>query len=107
VRRKEVTVNKNQSDRSSGSAKEMGGTIKKNIGKAIGNERMEAEGEAKELRGQAQQETAKTKERGKGAVEETMGAVKNRVGEVIDDDEMAAEGKAKELTGKARQTGNR
>ena len=97
----------NASNRGEGAATELGGVIKKNVGKVIGNEQMEAEGKAKELQGQAQQEAAKAAERGKGKVEEVVGAVKNRVGQVIDNEQMAAEGKAKELQGEARQKENK
>ena len=64
-------------------------------------------GRAKELRGEARQETAKAGERSKGALEELGGAIKNRVGHIIDDEEMAAEGKAKELRGEKRQEENK
>ena len=96
----------NQSKRGEGAAEEIGGKIKKNIGKVIGNEQMEAEGLVKEKKGEAKQEAAKSAERTKGKVEEIVGAVKNRVGAVIDDEEMQAEGKAKELKGEARQKAN-
>ena len=94
-------------NRSEGVAEEIGGKIKKNVGKLIGNEQMEAEGKAKELQGEARQEAAKAAERGKGKVEEVAGAIKNRVGAVIDNEQMQAEGKAKELQGEARQKVNR
>ena len=97
----------NASNRGEGAAEEFGGKLKKNIGKLIGNEQMEAEGKAKELKGQAEQETAKAAERTKGAVEEVAGAVKNRIGKVLDNEQMAAEGKAKELKGEARQAANK
>ena len=96
----------NESKRSEGAAEELGGKIKKGIGKVIGNEQMEAEGIVKEKKGEAKQEAAKSAERTKGKVEEIVGAVKNRVGAVIDDEEMQAEGKAKELKGEARQKAN-
>lgn len=97
----------NASKRAEGGAEELGGKIKAGVGRAIGNEQMEAEGEAKALKGEARQEAAKTAERGKGAVEETVGAVKNRVGAVIDNEQMQVEGRAKELKGQARQETNR
>jgi uncharacterized protein YjbJ (UPF0337 family) len=97
----------NRSNRSEGAAEELGGKIKKGIGKLIGNQRMEAEGEAKAAKGAARQEAAKSAERTKGKVEETVGAVKNRIGAVIDNQQMQAEGKAKELKGQARQKLNR
>ena len=97
----------NASKRSEGAAEQLGGKIKRSIGKLIGNERMEAEGRAKELEGIAKQEAAKAAERGKGKVEEVAGAVKNRVGAVVDNEQMQVEGKAKELKGEARQKANR
>jgi uncharacterized protein YjbJ (UPF0337 family) len=96
----------NASKRGEGAAEELGGKIKKGVGKVIGNEQMEAEGIVKEKKGEAKQEAAKASERTKGKVEEIVGAVKNRVGAVIDSEEMQSEGKAKELEGEARQKAN-
>jgi len=97
----------NASSRAKGAVEELGGKIKGTVGKVIGNEQMEAEGKAKELKGQARQEVAKAGERATGAIEEVVGAVKNRVGAVIDNGQMQAEGKAKELKGRARQAANK
>ncbi len=96
----------NASKRGEGLAEEVGGKIKGVVGKVIGNEQMQAEGKAKELKGQAEQEAAKASERIKGKVEEVAGAIKNRVGAVIDNEQMQVEGKAKELKGEARQKAN-
>ncbi len=63
----------NASNRGEGAAEELGGKIKKAVGKVIGNEQMEAEGKAKELKGEARQESAKAGERVKGKVEERPG----------------------------------
>jgi len=97
----------NQVERSQGKAEQLGGKLKKGIGRVLGNERMQAEGLAKELKGKAREETAKSSERAKGKVEEVTGAVKNRVGHVIGNERMAAAGKAKELKGEARQKANK
>ncbi len=97
----------NQANRGEGVAEQIGGKIKAGIGKVTGDERMEAEGRAKEAKGVAREESAKAGERTKGAVQEAVGAVKNRVGAVIDDEKMQAEGKAKELEGEHRQKANR
>ena len=97
----------NASKRGEGAAEELGGKIKKNFGKLVGSEQMEAEGKVKELKGEAKQEAAKAAERTKGKVEEVTGAVKNRVGAVLGAEKMQAEGKAKELKGEARQRANR
>ncbi len=95
------------SKRGEGTAEKLGGKIQRSIGKLIGNERMEAEGRAKELKGTAKVESAKAAERAKGQVQEVAGAAKNRVGAVIDNERMQAEGKAKEIEGEARQKANR
>ena len=97
----------NASTRNEGKGEEIGGKIKAGIGSLIGNEQMEAEGRAHELKGKAKQEAAKGAERTKGKVQEAVGAVKNRVGAVLDDEQMEAEGRAKELEGEARQERNR
>jgi uncharacterized protein YjbJ (UPF0337 family) len=97
----------NESDKSEGTAEKIGGTIKKGFGKLVGDEVMEAEGRAKELKGEARRESAKASERTKGKLEEVGGAIKNRVGRLIDDDEMAEEGKETELKGEDRQQSNR
>jgi uncharacterized protein YjbJ (UPF0337 family) len=48
-------MNSNESKKMEGAAEELGGKVKRLAGKAIGNERIEAEGEAKELKGQSRQ----------------------------------------------------
>jgi uncharacterized protein YjbJ (UPF0337 family) len=97
----------NESDKGEGTAEKIGGKIKQGVGKLIGDEQMEAEGRAKELRGEARQEEAKAEERAKGSLEELGGAIKNRVGHLIDNEQMAAEGKATELKGEERQRKNK
>jgi uncharacterized protein YjbJ (UPF0337 family) len=92
--------------RGEGVAEQVGGKIKQGIGKVLGNEQMQAEGKAKELKGEAREESAKAAERTKGKIQETVGAIKNRVGAVIDNEQMQAEGKVKELEGEARQKAN-
>jgi len=96
----------NESKRAEGAAEEIGGKIKKGLGKLIGNDQMQAEGIVKEKKGEAKQEAAKASERTKGKVEQAVGAVKNRVGAVIDNEQMEAEGRAKELEGEARVKAN-
>ena len=97
----------NASKRGEGAAEKFGGKVKGAVGKAIGNERLEAEGKAQELSGAAKEETAKAGERAKGKTEEVVGAVKNRVGAAVGNERLRAEGKAKELKGEARQTANK
>ena len=45
----------NEQKRAEGDAEELGGKLKKGIGKIIGNEQMEAEGKATEIKGEARQ----------------------------------------------------
>lgn len=97
----------NTSKRVEGAVEEIGGKIKGSLGKLTGNERMEAEGRATELKGQAKQEAAKAAERTKGKFEEVVGGAKSVVGDVVDNDELEAEGDAQRLQGKARQEANR
>lgn len=96
-----------QGNRMEGVAEQIGGKIKQGIGKVLGNEQMQAEGKAKEMKGEAREESAKASERAKGAVEEVTGGIKKNVGAVIGQEQMQAEGKARELEGEARQKANR
>lgn len=48
-------------DKVSGYANEAAGNIKKNVGKAVGSEKMEIEGAVQELKGEAQVEVGKAK----------------------------------------------
>ncbi|MBX3186298.1 MAG: CsbD family protein [Labilithrix sp.] len=95
-----------QGNRVTGKAEEIGGGIKKKIGETLGNERMEAEGLAKQKEGEARQEAAKASERAKGKAEEAKGAAKKAVGGLIGDEQMEAEGTATDLKGEARQKAN-
>lgn len=97
----------NAGKRIEGAVQELGGKLKNAAGKLIGNEQMQAEGKATELKGEGKQAAAKAAERVKGKGQEIAGAVKGRVGAMLDDEQMEAEGKAKELEGKARGDANR
>lgn len=97
----------NTKERVQGAAQELGGNIKKNVGNAIGNRSMEADGKRQEVEGQARQETAKAAERARGAGQEAKGSVKKTVGQLIGNEQMEAEGEADKLTGEARQKANR
>lgn len=99
-------MSSNTQKRTEGAVEQVAGKIKGGVGRVIGNEQMEAEGRAKELKGQAKKEGAKAAERTKGKVEEIAGAAKGTIGDVIDNEQMEAEGRAKELQGQARQKAN-
>ena len=97
----------NMKKRAQGLVEEAGGKLKRAAGKAIGNQQMQAEGAATELKGTARQEGAKTAERVKGTLEEVTGAAKKHLGSAIDNQQMEAEGKARELKGQGRQAANK
>jgi uncharacterized protein YjbJ (UPF0337 family) len=50
-------MSNNTTKRAQGAAEELGGKIKGAVGAAIGNEQMEVEGRATELKGQARERT--------------------------------------------------
>jgi len=93
-------------NRIEGKAEQVGGALKKNIGKLLGNEQMEAEGTATELKGKAREEAAKGVERVKGKVQEVAGKVERGVGKLVGDHDTAAEGAAREVEGRAHQKVN-
>lgn len=81
-------MSNNTTNRVAGAAKEIGGKIEKNVGKALGDRDLESKGAANEIAGNVEKNVAKAAEVVKGA------------GERI-------KGKASELVGKARQAINR
>jgi uncharacterized protein YjbJ (UPF0337 family) len=93
--------------RAKGVAEEMGGKIKKAAGKVLDNERLEAEGRAQELKGEARQEAAKGVERAKGSVEQAAGAVKAGIGRAVGNPSLEADGEGDRLKGAARKDFNR
>jgi uncharacterized protein YjbJ (UPF0337 family) len=93
--------------RAKGIAEEVGGKLKKAAGKVLDNKRLEAEGRAQELKGEARQEAAKGVARAQGAVEQASGAVKRGVGAAIGSERLEAEGEVDRLKGEARRDFNR
>lgn len=90
-----------------GKVTELAGKAKASVGKAIGNEQMEAEGTARALRGKATQELIKATERIKGTVERVAGSAKQRVGAAIKNQQLQVEGKLSALKGSARSRINK
>ena len=81
-----------------GRSTEAKGTLKKGAGKLLGNEQMEAEGQADQVRGKAARETA-------GAANQAAGAVQSAVGGAVGDEEMRAKGQARRAKGKTQSAG--
>ena len=100
-------IKRPMAERAEGKMEEIGGTVEKNVGRLVGNERVELKGRAKELEGQTRQETVKAGERARGVAEELAGTVEKNVGRLVGNERVEVEGKVKELKGQARQKTNR
>ena len=94
-------------DKAQGTWEELKGSVKRNVGDALDDERMESEGTAQELGGRGQVEGAKARGRAAGTVDEGIGKLKKNVGDLLDDERTEAEGTAEELKGRARRESNR
>lgn len=104
-RRKDLAMGSGN-ERVKGKFEEVKGAVKERVGDLIDNDRMEAEGHADKVKGQARQNVAKTSERVRGMGEELRGKVKGTVGDLIGNEQMELEGKVDELKGKGRQKAN-
>jgi uncharacterized protein YjbJ (UPF0337 family) len=96
-----------QKQRVKGHIEEAKGSIKEGIGRASGNEKLEAEGVAEGVKGSARKEAAKSTERTKGDVENAVGAIEEKAGAILGDERMQREGKLKEAKGDALKALNR
>ncbi len=77
---------------------EMKGNVKKGVGKATGNEDLEAKGEA-------EKDTAKASREAKGLGNQVKGGVKEGVGKLTGDEETRASGAADRLKGDTQRAG--
>lgn len=93
-------------ERAKGKLDEAIGNVKQGAGNLTGNERLEAEGRAQELGGEARQDAAKTVGTAKGMAEEARGNLKQGLGNLTDNERLEAEGRADELRGESRQKFN-
>ena len=78
-----------------GRGTEIKGAVKQTAGKVLGNEQMEAEGQADRRVGKAARET-------KGAANKVAGGVKKVAGKAVGNEQMQAEGEARTLKGKVQ-----
>ena len=74
------------------------GALKSAAGKAVGNERLAAEGEA-------QKDTAKAARETEGAADQVAGNVKMAAGKLVGNDRLHAEGQADDLKGTLKRAG--
>jgi len=92
---------------SHGQKEKVKGNVKETVGTVVGNERMEAEGKAQKLKGEAEVQTAKSQEYSKGLYEQSTGALKENIGWAVGNEQMEAEGKVTKLKGEARKSANK
>ena len=82
----------------------MKGKVKENVGWAIGNEQMQAEGQARTTKADAQSTLDKNKpSQTHGQMESTKGAAKTKTGETLGNQQMQAEGKLRQTKGDAER----
>lgn len=77
---------------------EAAGAVKKAVGKATGNERLEAEGES-------QKSTAKAARETKGAADQLTGNVKKGAGKLVGNKRLRTEGEAQDAKGSLNRLG--
>jgi uncharacterized protein YjbJ (UPF0337 family) len=88
--------------RGKGAAKQLGGKAERTLGRAVGNERMEARGRARELEGKVEKERAKTRARVAGKIEEALGSAERKVAPAAEA-AVKAHGSLKRAKGRLRQ----
>ena len=81
-----------------GRSDEMKGSVKENVGKALGNERLETEGKSDRVAGKASRETA-------GAANQVAGKVKKAAGDLTGSERLKTEGQGQDLKGKGQSAG--
>lgn len=77
---------------------EVKGSVKDAVGKATGDEGLQAEGKTQQAAGKAERET-------KGAANQVVGNVKDAVGDATGNERLEAEGEAQRLKGKSQSAG--
>ncbi|CAG8524611.1 DNA binding protein [Gigaspora rosea] len=90
-----MSSSNNEPSKIGGDAKYYQGAVKETVGKALGNEQMQAEGTAKKLEGKTESDAAKnaTKDQSRNKTNEVVGGAKETVGSAIGDDQLQAQGR--------------
>jgi len=89
-----------------GAGQQVKGKIKEAAGKAVGNPRLQVEGNLEKNVGKVRQAAARPMEAVKGAVQEGMGTVKRAIGETAGDAGLAGQGEVERVAGKVRRKAN-
>jgi uncharacterized protein YjbJ (UPF0337 family) len=86
-----------------GAGQELKGKVKETTGRAVGNPRLEVEGNLEKNVGKVRQAVARPLEAMKGAAQEAKGSVKRGLGEAAGNADLAGEGEAERVGGKVRR----
>jgi uncharacterized protein YjbJ (UPF0337 family) len=86
-----------------GAGQQAKGKIKETTGRAVGNPRLEVEGNLEKNVGKVRQALARPMEAVKGAAQEAKGSVKRGIGEAAGNSDLAGEGEAERVAGKVRR----
>jgi len=86
-----------------GAGQQAKGKIKETTGRAVGNPRLEVEGNLEKNVGKVRQAVARPIEAVKGAALEAKGSVKRGIGEAAGNPDLAGEGEAERVAGKVRR----
>ena len=90
-----------------GAAQQAKGKVKETTGRAVGNPRLEVEGNLEKNVGKVRQAVARPMEAVKGAALEAKGSIKRSVGEAAGDPDLAGRGEAERVSGKVRRKLNK
>ncbi|KAF0448593.1 putative cruciform DNA binding protein [Gigaspora margarita] len=90
-----MSSSNNEPSKIGGDAKYYQGAVKETVGKALGNEQMQAEGTAKKLEGKTESDAAKnsTKDQTRNKTNNVVGGAKETVGSAIGDEQLQAQGR--------------
>jgi uncharacterized protein YjbJ (UPF0337 family) len=86
-----------------GAGQQVKGKVKETTGRAVGNPRLEVEGNLEKNVGKVRQAVARPMEAVKGAAQEAKGSIKRSVGEAAGDPDLAGQGEAERVSGKVRR----
>jgi len=82
------------------------GAVKEGVGKAVGNEHLQAEGMVQKDAGKCQVAGEKAAGMVEAKTDQVTGAVKENFGKLTDDNSLKMEGKAERLKGDAKEVVN-
>ena len=82
------------------------GKVKETAGRAVGNPRLEVEGNLEKNVGKVRQAVARPMEAVKGTAQEAKGTLKRSIGEAAGDADLAGRGEAERVAGKVRRRMN-